>query len=205
MNIRADTAARKAQEEEDLRVVREARDKAAEAERAATAIKKAENEQALRLFREQNDKQTEAARLRSQARANEVLIQMSEDADDDLEAASEGAPAVPSTKDVLAAMMQMMATMQMQQKATADMLAALVPQGAAVAAPVVTPLPPTPSTPAPLYPPPSTSASTQPFPADKGKGTGTVKGKNQGSGKGTGKNTVFVPGPPTEHDDDFAN
>jgi len=177
--------------------------------RSETADRKAAEEEALRLFREQQEKSKKAAQIRTRARATEVLIQMSEEADDDLEEAtvSEGAPKTPkpSTEELVASLVQItqiLGQMQVQQAHTASALAALSaragprsPPAAAAAAAVSS------SSQSTAVPVPSTVASTTGAPEGKPRGR-RPRDKPDDKPKGA---VVFRPHEPdSEHEDDFS-
>jgi len=166
--------------------------------RDETLKKKKEQEEERKQFEEFKAKKAEASRVRTRTRLTDTLVELTDEADDDLKDAteSEGAARAPrvSLTATLDRMTQMMAQMQIQQAETTARLLALL----AVPAPVSVPAAPV------LVSVPTTPPASQSAPADPTAPPQTnMLGK--GKGKGKSKSVFVIHAPPTAHSDDFAD
>jgi len=147
--------------------------------REATAERKREEAEALEAWRMQRQAREEASCIRSRSKEKELLSQLSEDAQEELQEASEGEPssAKPTIQDLMASMLQMqqiLAQLQISQQGSAP------PPSAAMA-----------------------SSSPAPAPAQPLATNSSGKGKGKGKGKGS---VLFAPRdiPDSEQSEDFS-
>jgi len=167
--------------------------------RAETLKKKKEQEEERQQFEAFKAKKAEASHVRARTRLTDTLVELTDEADDDLKDAteSEGAARAPrvSLTATLDRMTQMMAQMQIQQAETTARLLALLAVPAPVSVPALVSVPTVPPAASQSVPADTTLPGPPPQTSTLGKG----------KGKGKGKSVFVLNTPPTAHSDDFAD